>query len=53
MKEKEKEWETHHVFATTEHPQTSGLVERVNRTMTQALERTSTRIMMIGIAICQ
>ncbi|XP_045023994.1 LOW QUALITY PROTEIN: uncharacterized protein LOC116925085 [Daphnia magna] len=31
------EWKTQHVFATAEHPQTSGLVERVNRTMTLAL----------------
>lgn len=37
MEEKVKEWKTHHVFATAEHPQTSGLVERVNRTMTLAL----------------
>jgi len=27
MEEKVKEWKTHHVFATAEHPQTSGLVE--------------------------
>ena len=37
MEDNVKEWGTHHVFATAEHPQTSGLVERVNRTMTQAL----------------
>ncbi|XP_045025111.1 uncharacterized protein LOC123469829 [Daphnia magna] len=34
---KVNEWKTQHVFATAEHPQTSGLVERVNRTMTLAL----------------
>jgi hypothetical protein len=37
MEEKVNEWKTQHVFATAEHPQTSGLVERVNRTMTLAL----------------
>ena len=37
MEEKVHEWRTDHVFATAEHPQTSGLVERVNRTMTLAL----------------
>ena len=37
MEEKVNEWRTDHVFATAEHPQTSGLVERVNRTMTLAL----------------
>lgn len=38
MEDNVKEWETHHVFATAEHPQTSGLVDRVNRTINQALE---------------
>lgn len=32
-----EEWEIKHVFATGEHPQTSGLVERANRTLTLAL----------------
>jgi hypothetical protein len=37
MEEKVNEWKIQHVFATAEHPQKSGLVERVNRTMTLAL----------------
>ncbi len=37
IEEKVNEWKTQHVFATAEHPQTSGLVERVNRTMTLAI----------------
>ena len=32
-----EEWGVKHVFATGEHPQTSGLVERANRTLTLAL----------------
>jgi hypothetical protein len=53
MEDNVKEWETHHVFATAEHPQTSGLVDRVNRTMNQALEGYVNTDMMIGIAICR
>ncbi|EFX73068.1 hypothetical protein DAPPUDRAFT_253577 [Daphnia pulex] len=53
MEDNVKEWETHHVFATAEHPQTSGLVDRVNRTMNQALEGYFNTDMMIGIAICR
>jgi hypothetical protein len=37
IEEKAHEWRTDHVFVTAEHPQTSGLVKRVNRTMTLAL----------------
>jgi hypothetical protein len=32
-----KGWSIRHVFATGEHPQTSGLVERVNRTLALAI----------------
>lgn len=53
MEDNVKEWEPHHVFATAEHPQTSGLVDRVNRTMNQALEGYVNTDMMIGIAICR
>lgn len=37
MEEATAKWKVKHVFATAEHPQTSGLVERGNRTLTLAI----------------
>ena len=37
MEEATTRWKVKHVFATAEHPQTSGLVERGNRTLTLAI----------------